>query len=475
MPAIILKGPLVKFGLILFSALLGFASTVALARAAEEPNEDFLKMVVGLLAEKDKDLRAVGLDQVRKEAKGESATKRFAAQLPKLQPTAQVGLLAALADRGDAAARPAVVELLAANRDESVRSAALATLGVLGEPGDLPLLLIVLAGESKAEQASARKSLTRLKGANVSLDIAKGLANAPAPLRVTLIVILTDRRAADAVPVMLPFSAADDPKVRAAAMTALAQLAQPEHLPALLQGVLKAESGNERNAAERAVAAVCGRIAEPDKRAELALAVIAQFDDKQQTALIPTLGRIGGPQALSAVEAAIASKNLARRQAGLQALGKWPNASVADRLLELSKAAKDDAERTLTLQAFTRLCATRDKRTDQERLARMKQAWELAKTEAEKKLVIDRARTAYVVESLRFVLPLLADPALAEKASETVVELAHHRELREPNKAEFERALTQVQKNSRDPVVLERARRYKLGETWLRPKAAEPQ
>ena len=56
---------------------------------------------------------------------------------------------------------------------------------------------------------------------------------------------------------------------------------------------------------------------------------------------------------------------------------------------------------------------------------------------------------------------------------ETIVELAHHRGLREPNKAEFDPLLDRVMATSKDEVVVDRAQRYKKGETWNRPKAAD--
>ena len=90
-------------------------------------------------------MRAVGLQQVREQAKGPAATKRFAALLPKLPPDAQAGLLDALGDRGDKAARPALLDMLK-SRDEPVRAAALRALGSLGEPDDVPLLAQSLAG-----------------------------------------------------------------------------------------------------------------------------------------------------------------------------------------------------------------------------------------------------------------------------------------------------------------------------------------
>jgi HEAT repeat protein len=104
---------------------------VAFVRAADDSADQLVPLVINLLTDKDKDVRALGLQQVREEAKGTAATKQFAALLPKLAPDAQAALLAALADRGDTAARPAVLEMLKSG-DESVRAAAIHALGPFG-------------------------------------------------------------------------------------------------------------------------------------------------------------------------------------------------------------------------------------------------------------------------------------------------------------------------------------------------------
>jgi hypothetical protein len=93
----------------------------------------------------------------------------------------------------------------------------------------------------------------------------------------------------------------------------------------------------------------------------------------------------------------------------------------------------------------------------------------LAKSPEEITLVINRVRTAYDVDSVRFVLPYVDQPDSAQIACETIVEIAHHREVRDPNKAEVDKALDKVIATSKDPVVVERANRYKRGETWQRP------
>ena len=67
----------------------------------------------------------------------------------------------------------------------------------------------------------------------------------------------------------------------------------------------------------------------------------------------------------------------------------------------------------------------------------------------------------------RFVEPYLNQPKFAQVACETVVELAHHKELRQPNKAEFNKALDKVVLLSKDPEVILRAKHYLKDETWV--------
>jgi hypothetical protein len=141
---------------------------------------------------------------------------------------------------------------------------------------------------------------------------------------------------------------------------------------------------------------------------------------------------------------------------------------VADKLLEIANKTSDPAERAQAFQGYVKIAASRDKRTDRQRLDRMQQAMKAARTPEEQLLVINRSRTAYDVGTLRFVLPYVDEPQFADVACDTIVELAHHREIRDPNKTEFDAALDKVIATSKDPVAVERANAYKRGETWSR-------
>lgn len=438
--------------------------------AEQGTDDELIQMVVTLLNDADKDVRAIGLEQVRTAAKGPAATRQFAALLPKLSRDAQVGLLSALADRGDTAARPAVLELLAAKPDESVRLAAIAALGFLGEPGDSRMLIELLEKGASAEQAAARASLVRLPGESVPGLIAAEMNQAPAPLRVTLLEILAARRAVDTVPDMLTAAIADDTSVRTAAMVALGQLAGPEHVAGLVQGVLKAEPGREREAAEKAVMFTCNRIAEVDRRAEPLLAAMRALDADDRTAILPTLGRIGGAGALQSVEAALSDSAPEVHDAGLRALCNWPDASVASRLIKLAQQDEHVEHQTRAIRALIRIASLPDGRPDSEKLESLRTAMTACQRDIERNLVLQRASAIRIPETLRFLVPFLDQPAYAQQACLAVVELAHHRNLREANKAEFEQALDKVIQVSQDAVVIDRANRYKRNQTWVRPR-----
>jgi hypothetical protein len=439
-------------------------------QAADAPSDEFVQFVVKLIGESDKEFRAAGLEQVRKAARGAAPTKLFAAQLTKLDASGQVALLSALADRGDVTARPAVLELCASSSDESVRAAAIGALGSLGGPDDVPLLVKTLSAKAAVEQAAARKSLVQLRGETISKALASESKSAPPAVKAALIDVLATRRAGDAMPAFVAATVDDNAQVRSAAMAALGQIGRPAQIAEMLPGVLKAQKGGERDSAERNVAQVCARIENEDQRGAALIEALNTIDPAQRDQLLPLVGRVGGKKLINFVADIASETDRSRRQLGIDALSKWPDASVADKLLEIANKTTDPEERNQAFQGYVKISATRDNRSAGQRLDRMKEAMKAARTPEEQSLVINRCRTAYDVESLRFVLPFVAEPQFAQLACETIVELAHHREIRDPNKAEFDKALDKVIEVSSDPVVVDRANRYKRGETWERPK-----
>ncbi len=280
-----------------------------------------------------------------------------------------------------------------------------------------------------------------------------------------MIDILASRRAIGTVPQLLVEANSSQATVRKAAMAALGELAGPRDVASMLHGVLKAKTGSERDAAEVAVMLVCDRIDPPSKRAEPILAAWDQLSPKQQTALLPTLGRVGTDGALKVVETGIASPDAARSGAGIRAICNWPDATVSPRLLALFQSSNDSKRQELLLRALTRVAVLHDDRSNTQRLELLQTCMTLSSTDDERNYVIKRASAVRTVAILRFLLPYLDQPALAQETCASIVELAHHRELRIPNVTEFNKALDRVIGICKDPVVLDHAQRYRQNKT----------
>jgi hypothetical protein len=92
---------------------------------------------------------------------------------------------------------------------------------------------------------------------------------------------------------------------------------------------------------------------------------------------------------------------------------------------------------------------------------------ELASGDEQRAMVLKRAPAIRSLETLRFVAPYLDQPQFTQMACLAVVELAHHKALRQPNKVEFNKILDKVLVLSKDPVVLLRAKRYQNDQTWV--------
>lgn len=442
----------------------------AMAAGDAPARDELLPMVAGLLSDADPSLRSIGLDRVRYGAKGQAATLEFAAMLPKLPTARQIDLVRALSDRGDAAALPAITALLLSSKERDVRTSAIVGLGRLGSGKEVAVLKQFLTSE-EPERSGARQALTILRGEDVTKQIVDAAKAGEPSLRSVLVDILADRRARTAVTDLVLLAVDAEPAARTAAMRALSKLGGPDQVDGMVKGLLMATDGGEREAAERAIVTVCTQNPNREKAAEVFLARFDAAGEADRETLLPTLGRVGGPGALAIVDRLVADPDTAKRQLGLKALTRWPDATVSDRLLGLLEKADAPAERDLLLGALIRIAPLPDnKLNDKQKLELLQKTMTLCKKNEDRAKVLERANAIRTIETFRFIVPYMDDPALSEPACKSVVELAHHQKLRDSSKEEFVQALDKVIRTTKNAELVERANRYKEGKTWERKK-----
>ncbi len=455
-----------------FALLVSLTATIlltpaAVSRAADDP----VAMTIDLFSRDDADFRAIGLDRVRHGTKGAAATHRFAAEIAKQSPEGQIELVRALADRGDAAAIPTITAILLQATDPAVRSAAVLALGTIGTQVEVAVLKRSLAG-GDPEKAAARRALTIIRGDAATKELIDTAKFGDPALRPIFIDILADRRARVALPEFAALTVDADAAVRTASLRALEKLGGPEQVAGLIAGVLKAAAGNERRDAERALVTVCTKNQDHEKAATIFLESFKKAPESEQETLLPALGGVGGPGAMAIVDELVGSPDAAKRAFGLSALARWPDAMVASRLIDLVGKASDPAERTLLLGALIRIAPLPSNNlNDGQKLDLVKKTMQLCQTDEDRARLIERVNAIRTVDAFRFVTGYLDSPALAEPACRSVVELAHHRQLRDANKDEFQKALDRVITTTKNAELVERANAYKEGKTWERKKS----
>jgi HEAT repeat protein len=438
--------------------------------AAEPAARDAFSFAVELVRGPDPDMRAVALERLRDGLRGEAYTRELAETvLPALPAPVQCQLLSMLAGRRDPVALAGIVSLADA-ADRTVAVAAIQAIAALGNEAEVPLLVERLAGENPVGDA-ARRGLAAIQGPGVSAALVAAAADAELPVatRRAILEILAERRDRIAIPALLTAAVADEPTLRAAAMRSLAAIGGATEVPGMVAGLLAAFPGEERSEAERALVLICRQGPDPAAAAAALLTAYRAADPVAQQMLLPTLARIGGADVLAMVDALVADPDPAARMRGLEALTRWPDAAVTDRLLKLLEQTTDERERSLAVGTLIRIAPIPDNGlSDADRLALLVSTITLCPSDAERRRVLERAAAIRTVETLRFVRPYLDQEPLAESAAKGVVELAHHQKLRDANKAEFMAALERVLAVAKDPVTRERAARYREGKTWER-------
>jgi len=340
-----------------------------------------------------------------------------------LPAAAQQALLVAPWTRHPALGRQCALRAVTSENPD-IRRDALGLLRYVGRAEDVGWLA-TMAGDDSAEVAEAAGlALKYLAADGTNLVIVELLGKYEGAERIALIAAARERQVSEAVPVLIKLTQATDAKTRIAALGAIETLGDPSTAPALVTRLLAAQTPQERAAAERAVWLCARRAKDSEKRAESLLQAIEGAPPADRAVLLPVLGRLGGRRALEAVRQAEKSSDAAERDAAARALSNWPDATVADDLLELARGGEKPSQRIAALRGYIRVVTLRGVRSDRETLAMLRPAIELATRVEEKRLILSRLSAIVVPESLELAVSYLDQPEVRGEAIAASTRLA---------------------------------------------------
>jgi hypothetical protein len=391
------------------------------ARISAQPAETVALIVRGLATDEEWQ-RAVAADCLRN-VRDPAQLEAIAAALPQTPVAGQLAALDALCRVSGGAVRRVALQLLESG-DVSLQVAALQNLVWAAAAGDVPRLAdLAISAADPTVRAAAFETLRVMPAVGTNRAILAALER-DAGATPVLVRLALARRSPVFTPALLAAAQATNAETRLAALEALEILATPTELDSLILLLIHAAPGEEREAADRAVWRCCQQIADPTARPTRLLAAMQSAQPTERSALLPTLARFGGGEVLAAVHACMQSADQAERDAGYRALANWPDAAVADELLQIARTHEVEAYRYWALRAYARVASLPSERDPRATFEMLRGALELANRQPDKELILSRLGTVRSPDALALLVAMLEQVELRDVAIRAVYESA---------------------------------------------------
>ena len=410
---------------------LGLSLNFATGTGVSAAQDNLLAVLAELLRSPDRDTRGLALQQVRHSVPGENVTVQLTGLLPSLDPDGQCALLEALGERGDPAARPAILRACH-SASEAVRVSALGALVPFAEPDDVPLFAGRLGSASAAERQAATRALVRCSGKTFTQAILKALENGDPARQSALLAILAERKDAGAVAGIVRCLPSTEKEVRIAALLAASSLAGPSEPTILIGALLTAEATDERHAAEAALTTLAGRHREP--YLEAVLNSWPRANAEAQLSLLRILAALGGDKALTTVAAAAQHASSAVQDEAWRLLSNWPDPAAGSLLLEFGQGTSNPVYRSLAVRGVIRLARPDD--TQPGNAQWLAEAWKLAAAQpADQRLVLGASGGVPALETLALAELALTEAQVTDEAALACVLIAEQLATRHPRQS----------------------------------------
>jgi hypothetical protein len=285
----------------------------------------------------------------------------------------------------------------------------------------------------------------------VDRTIVEHISQADPKVKVELIRSIGQRNIREALQTLLKTTQDPDINVRLESIKVLRDIAEPTHLPALVNILINTKSEAELREAEKTVVSIARKSVGENAATTAVLDVIDSVKDiKVRCALLRTLGGVGDSRALGVLRTALKDGNGEVQTAATRALSDWPNAEPIADLLKVAQTSDNETHRALALRGYVRLIGLDSNRSAKETIKMYSQAMKLAANADEKKMVLSTLANIKGIESLEMAAAYLDNEALQEEAGAAVVKIAESTLKSNPDKtkAVLEKVLKTTKSNS---------------------------
>ncbi|MCF7731960.1 MAG: HEAT repeat domain-containing protein [Akkermansiaceae bacterium] len=385
---------------------------------------------------------------------GADLTKALTAAVTTLPPAKQVYVIEALGARRDRSVGPTLLALTKAGSAE-VCIAAVGALTKLGDVAALPRLVEIAVAPDSESAKAAQSAMVAFPAAEADAACLAMLVSKDPGARMTAADLISRRATYSAVPAVAKAAREDaDPAVRTGCLATLRELGGLPELAAVVEILVKNPSAGEAQAAENALATICGRQTDKGACAEKLIAGLAAAQPAPKCALLRVLHAVADAGSLQAVRAAMTDPDKDVQDTATRLLCNWSTVAAAPDLLVLARTSANPTFKVLALRGYLRVGGGKDVSGEQ-RLAMCKEAAAMVQRDEERMILLGVLGNAGDAESLAMAATQLDNPALKAEACLASVAIAER--LVKSNPAAVVAVMGQVLKAGPDEKLTERA------------------
>ena len=393
----------------------------ALKVYSDSKKRESVPVLVKAMESTDPRYRAAALKLGQKYTMADGTTPWLNA-IKKAKPEVQAEIITMLGRAESKDALPTVLKLLN-SKDQNVKLAAIWAAGKIGQDGSVASLLPILKKGNAQEIQAVKSTLLTMKGDGVVNMLATALPILPVTAQPAVIDVLAARGASSKFTVVAALLKSSDPEVKKSAFSALKSLAASGDLPQLFVLLNTASNPEEITAVQNAISAGVKGSGNANAQSDLILKQIAASPADKKANYLAVLATIGGKTALSSVVKTFNTGDAASKKAAIGALSNWMDASASSELLAIAKKTTDADELNSALTGYVAAISKASK-TPAIKVIMLRDAMSLAKTDAQKELILKELPKYKTFNALLFAGKYLDNAAVQQSAAQAVMSIA---------------------------------------------------
>lgn len=369
---------------------------------------------------------------------GNEISRSFAAFLPQLDPAEQVLLIQALAARTDPDTR-VVLETQLQSADGSVRLAAIAALGRVGDAATVPILARALSRAAGAlETRAVETALVNLKGGDaVDQALAAQLRNRMAGPKTPILAALVWRAHPNSFRIFQAEAGSSDSTTAKLAFQGLSRTAKADQVPDLLQALTSLRAADARNDVEAILGQALSRLGNASSNSTAVRTALAQAKETEPRCSLVRLLALGpDAPALDALKTALTDSDARVQEAALRTLADWPDPAAWDPLAQAYRQSSTDTQRVVLLRGLTRLLGEQNPRPDATLIERYRTVFAAAQNDSDRKLILGALAGCAHPEALKLAVEQLGVSGVRAEAAAAVKKIAEAIQAQHPEAAQ---------------------------------------